>query len=420
MSKGKYIGNIDRDQLMELCKKYCCMFRIRATNVIPKNNFEHPLSASKCRDENGRPIKKGVTKDNGRVITADYLETTMTEQDFFTYERYYDQEHLDMFDCYIYYKAYLPTAFILSVLKLYKDKTELKGIQGKEVDYMLAKEMLNSTYGMTVTDIVRENLEYNIDNPRGYISNYEDENYNEEEYLGAQIAKYNSNPYRFLFYPWGVWITSYARANLFSGIRSIGEDYIYSDTDSIKFTNVEKHMDYINAYNKDIMDKLQEACHYHKIGFCATFPSNSAGEKKQLGVWDFEGVYDEFKTLGAKRYMWRKGDKYQITVAGINKVSGCEYIVKEAERINRQRKSKKDLFSPFDLFNLDLVVPKEYSGRNVLTYIDDPIEGDIKDYLGNIYHYKELSGIHMENSDYSFNPVDNFLEYLFTIREERW
>lgn len=431
MSKGKYVGTITRDQLMELCKNYCCMFRVRATNVIPKNNFEHPLSLSKCRNEDGKPLRyktkvdgenkhHNVTLDNGRIITAEYLETTMTEQDFFTYERYYDQETLELFDCYIYYKAYLPTPFIKSVLKLYKDKTELKGIPGREVDYLLSKEMLNSTYGMTVTDIVRENLEYSMNDPRGFTSNYEDEKYDEDEYLGAQIQRYNSNPYRFLFYPWGVWITSYARANLFSGIRSIGEDYIYSDTDSIKFTNVEKHMDYIETYNKDIMEKLRVACKYHKIGFCATFPTNSLGEKKQLGIWDFEGVYDEFKTLGAKRYMWRKGDKYSITVAGINKNSGKDFLVNEANRINERRKSKTNLFSPFDLFNLDLVVPKEYSGRLSLTYIDDEIEGDIKDYLGNEYHYHELSGIHMESSDYSFNPVDNFLEYLFTIREERW
>ena len=254
----------------------------------------------------------------------------------------------------------------------------------------------------------------------GYTSNYDDENYDEAKFLEEQIEKYNSNPYRFLFYPWGVWITSYARANLFSGIRSIGEDYIYSDTDSIKFTNIDKHTQYIEAYNKDIMEKLQKACKYHKIGFCATFPRNSLGETKQLGIWDFEGIYDEFKTLGAKRYMWRKGDEYQITVAGINKVSGCKYLLEQTERINKSRKSKKNLFSPFDLFNLDLVVPKEFSGRNVLTYIDEPIEGDIVDYTGRKYHYSELSGIHMESSDYSFNPVDNFLEYLFTIREERW
>ena len=155
MSKGEYIGTITEEKLYDLCKEYCCMFRIRAKNVIPINNYEHPLSSSKCRDKDGRPLKYGVAKDNGRVITAEYLETTMTEQDFFTYRRFYDQEELEIFDCYIYRKGYLPTVFIKSVLKLYRDKTVLKGILGKEIDYLLAKEMLNSTYGMTVTDIVR-------------------------------------------------------------------------------------------------------------------------------------------------------------------------------------------------------------------------------------------------------------------------
>lgn len=415
MDKGEYIGDISEEQLMLLCTEYCCMFRLRITNLVPLNGYEHPLSSSKCR--NG----VGIARDNGRVITAAYLETTMTEQDFFTFKRFYDAEKIEIFDCIRYRKGYLPSSFIKSVLKLYRDKTQLKGVEGKELDYLLSKEMLNSTYGMTVTDIVRELLEFDMDNARGYVSNYESDTYDEEEYFEKQISRYNSNPYRFLFYPWGVWITSYARANLFSGIRAIGRDYIYSDTDSIKFTNVDDHMDYIEAYNKDIMEKLRKACKYHKIGFCAVWPENSKGVKKQLGVWDFEGVYDEFKTLGAKRYMWRKGDEYQITVAGINKKSGMAYLLKEAERINKIRAKRNHApISPFDLFNLDLVVPKEYSGRNVLTYLDDPVEGDLVDYRGNQYHYKELSGIHMESTEYSFNPVDNFIEYLFTIREERW
>ena len=144
MSKGQYVGKITREQLNELCKDYCCMFRIKATYVTPLNNYEHPISASKCRGPNGKPLKHGVVKDNGRVITAEYLEITMTEQDFFTYERYYTQETLEFFDCYIYKKGYLPSVFIKAVLKLYRDKTALKGMKGKELDYALAKEMLNS------------------------------------------------------------------------------------------------------------------------------------------------------------------------------------------------------------------------------------------------------------------------------------
>jgi hypothetical protein len=313
---------------------------------------------------------------------------------------------------YVYEKAYLPTAFVKAILKLYCDKTTLKGVKGNELLYLLAKEMLNSTYGMTVTDIVREILEYDGEL---YHSNYDGMTKEEyAEFLKEQISRYNSNPYRFLFYPWGVWVTAYSRANLFSGIRACGSDYIYSDTDSIKILNPEAHKKYIEMYNADITEHLRKACEFHGIDFQLTRPKSIDGVEHPLGVWDFEGIYDEFMTLGAKRYMWRKGDEYSITVAGVNKFSGRNYLVEEAKRLG---------ISPFELFNNDLVIPPSHSGRITLTYLDGddtPIDGEVTDYLGNTYHYHEESAIHMEPSEYSFNSLDSFLKFLFTIREEQW
>lgn len=410
MSEGQYIGDSSRDKIYELSKDYCCLFRISGDYIISKNWNEHPLSSSKCRNLE-QPIR-----DNGRLVSARHFETTCTEQDFFTYEYFYSWENLKIYDLYIYEKAYLPTAFVKAVLKLYCDKTTLKGVEGSELLYLLAKEMLNSTYGMTVTDIVREILEYDGED---YHSNYD--GMTKEEYanfIKEQIARYNSNPYRFLFYPWGVWVTAYSRANLFSGIRACGNDYIYSDTDSIKILNPDSHMNYIKAYNADITQKIEEACRFHCIPedeiIKLTRPQSIDGVEHPLGVWDFEGIYDEFMTLGAKRYMWRKGDKWNLTVAGVNKHSAMEYLREEAER---QR------VSPFDLFNENLVIPPSHSGRITLTYLDGddvPIEGDVTDYLGNTYHYREESAIHMEPSDYHFNSLDSFLKFLFTIREEQW
>lgn len=404
MSSGKFIGEVTREQLIELCKNHCCMFRLEVNDLVSTTSIDHPISSSKCRN------LIGAIKDNGRIVTADHLEITITEQDFFTYEKFYNLDgNYRIFDLVAYEKFYLPTEFVKAILELYKDKTELKGVDGEEVNYLLAKEMLNSCYGMTVTDIVREILEYDGEN---YHSNYDDMTNEEyEAFLEKQIERYNSNPYRFLFYPWGVWVTAYARANLFSGIYACGKDYIYADTDSIKITNPEKHHSYIEAYNADITKHLKDACDFHGIDFSMTKPKSIDGKEHPLGVWDYEGTYDEFKTLGAKRYFWRKGDKYQITVAGINKISGCQYILRKAKQLK---------CSPFDLFNLDLVVPKEESGRNVLTYIDDETDGTIVDYRGNEYHFHEKSSIHMESTEYSFNPLDSFLEYLFTIREEMW
>lgn len=384
------------------------MFRVKIWNLEAKLDYDHPISLSKCRNET---IKEPLL-DNGRVYMAEYLETTITEQDLITYMEFYTWTDIEIFDCYEYVKQYLPTPFVLAILKLYKDKTELKGVDGEEINYMIAKGMLNSMYGMTVTDIVREELYYDDTLEEPFYSNYDnmtDEMYT--EYLKEQIERYNNNPYRFLFYAWGIWVTAYARRNLFTGIKACGKDYIYSDTDSIKILNYENHMDYINAYNAEVIEALKEACDFHEIDFSMTKPKNIKGEEKQLGIWEFEGVYDEFMTLGAKRYMWRQGDRWNLTVAGVNKISGMKYLRELAAKHNK---------SPFDFFNMDLEFPASHSGRNVLTYLDHEQTGTIYDYEGNPYDFYELSSIHMEATEYSLNPMKAFLDYLFQIREESW
>lgn len=408
IAQGKYLGLVSLNYILDHLDTHCYMFRVKIWDLESKLDYDHPISLSKCRNET---IKEPLL-DNGRVYMAEYLETTITEQDLLTYMEFYTWRDIEIFDCYEYVKQYLPRPFILAILKLYKDKTELKGVEGEEINYMIAKAMLNAMYGMTVTDIVREELYYDDTLDEPFFSNYDtmtDKMY--MEYLQEQIERYNNNPYRFLFYPWGIWVTAYARRNLFTGIKACGEDYIYSDTDSIKILNYEQHMDYINAYNEQVIKDLKAACEFHEIDFSMTKPKNIKGEEKQLGIWEFEGCFDEFMTLGAKRYMWRKGDKWNLTVAGVNKNTGMKYLLELAEKTHK---------SPFDFFNMELEFPKSHSGRNVLTYIDNEQVGTICDYNGVPYDFHELSSIHMEATEYSLNPMKAFLDYLFQIREESW
>lgn len=412
ISQGKYLGLVSLNYIIDHLDTHCYMFRVKIWNLEAKLDYDHPISLSKCRNET---IKEPLL-DNGRVYMAEYLETTITEQDLLTYMEFYTWTDIEIFDCYEYVKQYLPTPFVLAILKLYKDKTELKGVVGEEINYMIAKGMLNALYGMTVTDIVREELFYDDTLEEPFYSNYDnmtDEMY--EEYLKEQIERYNNNPYRFLFYAWGVWVTAYARRNLFTGIKACGKDYVYSDTDSIKILNYEEHMDYINEYNAEAVKALEEACDFHEIDFSMTKPKNIKGEEKQLGIWEFEGVYDEFMTLGAKRYMWKRingsEEEWNLTVAGVNKYSGMKYLRELAAKSHK---------TPFDFFNMELEFPASHSGRNVLTYLDHEQKGTIVDYQGKPYDFHELSSIHMEATEYSLNPMKAFLDYLFQIREESW
>ena len=325
---------------------------------------------------------------------------TVTEQDFFVIQEFYNFDLDGVYNFRIYEKGYLPTAFVKAILKLYKDKTELKDIAEEIVNYMISKNMINAAYGMIVTDIVREIIEYQNDQ---FQSTKPD--------LKEAIKKYNTAVKRFLFYPWGVWVTSYARANLFSGVLACGKDYIYSDTDSIKIVNYESHMDYIERYNKTVMEKLKRAADFHKIELDEFSPRNRKGKPKPLGVWDFEGVFERFKTVGAKRYMFEKDGEYSLTVAGVNKKKAMEYIL-------------KNYADPFDGLEEGLIVPGDYSGRLLLDYCkDEPCSGRVKDYLGEWGEFSELSYIHMEPTTYELTYSDDykaFTDMLLEIKEDSW
>lgn len=398
MSKGTLIGEIeDWDELQMYLHKYCCLFDVTLTNVMPKVDYDHPISVSKL-------IKSsGVREDNGRVVSAESITLTMTEQDWFTFEEFYEYETYDFKYFRIYEKRFLPKPFYRAILELYKRKTILKDVEGEEINYMISKNMLNAAYGMIVTDIVRDVLDYD---------------YNESEYipptkpnLEEAIERYNTSKKRFLFYPWGVWVTAYARRNLFSGILACGDDYIYSDTDSIKIFNPEKHMDYIESYNNNLLSRINSIAKYLGIDPEEYSPKNKKGVPKPIGIWEYEGKYKRFKTLGAKRYLVEKQDgSYVLTVAGVNKKKACQYLVEKYK-------------DPFKGFTHDLIVPAEYSGRLTLTYIDKPCDGLGTDYLGNKAEYHEKSFIHMEPSDYNLtmsSEYRGFINLMYGIKEDSW
>lgn len=394
MSKSEVIEKIyDENEFKKYLNKYCCLMDIRLHNIVPKLNYDHPMSLSKLID-----VKNPVV-DNGRIVAAESLTITCTEQDYFVYREFYDWDEFEIKRLRVYKKGYLPTPFVKAILELYKRKTMLKDVDGEEINYMISKNMLNSAYGMAVTDIVRNEIDYVNDEFSSTKSDIQD-----------AISKYNNGKRRFLFYPWGVWVTAYSRANLFSGIIACGDDYIYSDTDSIKILNPEKHMDYINEYNEQIQGKLQKAAEFHHIDPKEFSPVNKNGKPKPIGVWDYEGTYDRFKTIGAKRYIVQRGDNYFLTVAGVNKTKARDYLVKTCR-------------DPFDGLSDSLRVPAEYSGRLTLTYIDEPVSGEVRDYLGQVGEFSELSCVHMEPSDYELTLSDEykaFLNTLFEIKEDSW
>ena len=397
MSQGRKVKIRDKATFNDYLRKYCCIFDIKFTNLKAKHLYDNYISSSKCSKISNEILS------NGRVVSADELITTITNVDYDIIKSNYTWVKIAIGTMYIYDKEYLPLPIFESLLELYKDKTTLKGVQGREVDYMLAKENLNSIYGMIVTDICRESHNYVNDEWE------DDENIDYDE----DINDYNNDMRRFLFYPWGVFVTAYARRNLWLGIHEFGRtnDYIYSDTDSIKCLNPAKHVDFINRYNSMVLSKLKRAANHYNLSIDDFRPRSQKGVEKLIGVWDNEGnddyiAYKVFKTLGAKRYMILDNDyKLSITVSGLNKSVTVPYLIK-----------KHGKYGAFKAFNEGLHIPINSTGKNTHTYVDNGINGYLTDYQGNIDKYNEKSYIHLEEQDYTLSINQNYLDYIDNVK----
>lgn len=402
MTNGRLVEIKDKNDFNEYIKYYCCLFDVTFFNLQSTIWFEHYISQSHCYS----CINPKV--DNGRLISADEISITLTEQDYKIIEKTYTWDKMRVKNFRIYQRDYLPKEFILAIINLYQKKTQLKNVVGMEAEYLNSKELLNSCYGMSVTDICRDEITFNMEtntwNEINTEINYE-----------TSINKYNDSKTRFLAYQWGVWVTAYARANLWNGILSIGNDYCYSDTDSLKIINNKNHSKYFTDYNDRIVKKLHKMCDYYNIPFEMVAPKTIKGETKVIGLWDYEYTCD-FKTLGSKRYITKIGEEYEITIAGLNKNTTMDYLVKTNKNI-------------FDFFRNGMYIPATYTidgiiyvgtGKNTHTYIDSERDGIVKDYLGKYYEYHVDSCIHMEEADYTLSLASEFIELLLQIERKEY
>lgn len=403
-SKGK-LCYPDIEEVMENIDVFGYVLDIEMYGVQSTSLQEDYLSYSRCVE------CRGYTLNNGRVNQAEYIHIVITSVDLDVILKTYTcYGGIKIIRAYRYYLAYLPTDFIKEMLSYYVGKTTLKNVAGREEEYLNKKEMLNSFYGMMVTSPLRPNILY-----KG------DEWITEEIPIEKGISKYNNNPNRFMCFIVGVFVTAYARRNLWSGILSVGADYVYSDTDSIKILNYEDHKQYFEDYNNGVIERLQRACEYHKIPWDMVAPKTIKGVEKILGVWDCESTtpdtptYSRFKTLGAKRYMVEDYTTHEIslTISGLNKKKAIPYLL---ETYGRDK-----IFEVFrdDEFHIDnMFIPKGKSGRTISTYIDDETSGEVVDYLGNVGTYHELSSVHIAEGTYTLSLSKDYIKFLFGIRNE--
>lgn len=296
------------DMLDDYNDRYCTIAYYAFENVKLKKGIPFPyIPYSKCI-EFIPPSYEGRFKGkeycyNGRVLEADFIKIAMTNYDYqiFINQYDYDDENVRVEDFYYSYKGFLPKELTNTVIEFFTLKSRLKGIEEKEYEYMKSKNKLNSLYGMIVTDIIRQENLFKDQWEKG-------ENSTLEEYYSSRNS--------FLTYQWGLFVTAICRTNLQKAIDKIGLDCVYIDTDSVKY--VGKHDDVFEQINQEMIDWCTQNDIINSV--------NVGNHKYFLGLYDKEKGYDEFVTLGAKKYAFKQSNKIGITVAGLNKKSGAKEL----------------------------------------------------------------------------------------------
>lgn len=307
--------------------------RVKMWNVRLKNPYWGApyLSRHKCR-----MLQCGTNDiDNGRVLRAVYLETSFTDVDFRIFLDEYDADQIEVFDVATARYGKLPAKLLDVVRDYYVRKTALKDVPGSEILYVKSKNKLNSIYGMMAQNPVKHSIKeignepidhvlddynyYRIDDGFAKCMVGDTSGYAEVDEDDAEILnKYNRRA--FLCYQWGVWTTAWARYELEEGLKlahADGAAFVYADTDSVKYIG---DIDW-RSYN-DLKKRLST-----KNG---AFADDIHGTRHYMGVYEFEGSYKQFRTLGAKKYAYvTEDDQLHITIAGVGKSKGAAELAEK-------------------------------------------------------------------------------------------
>lgn len=352
----------------EIRNEYCSLLEVRYENIRYTGSCGNPyISESKC---DHIPVNKNnrtdIVLDNGRIGYANWLEMTVTDVDLDIIREEYTYDKMFIRSCWICKKEYLPEEFRQVLRDLFTAKTQLKGVD--DYEYNRSKSRINASYGMTVQRVDRDNWEY-ADGE--YVSTVGD--------LDELLDKYYKSRNSFLRYEWGVWCTAYARQRLRMGLHVAGRRAVYCDTDSVKADG-----DFIQAFeelNKELRAKAEAA---------GAYADDRKGIRHYMGVFEYEGTYDEFRTLGAKKYGYKVGDEITTTIAGVNKKRGSDFFSDNG----------------LDALHDGTVIPR--SGHLVAYYNDDDIHTITVDHC----EMTTASNIALVDDTYTIGMTGEYLDLL--------
>lgn len=361
---------------------YCTMFDLILINAEIKEDITVPyISISKMLIIKGSNMR---ASDNGRYLGGiEAIRISIFGCELPIILRQYDFSDAFIIKGYYTHKGYMPDIIRKFVLNLYEKKTKLKGVEGSEIEYTLAKTYVNGVFGMAYTDPVRISYELNEE---GNI--IECETPNIDEFL----VKYQRSISYFMPYVWGAMAAALGRLQLQSMIEAAGDNFIYCDTDSIFAIDDWEMRHYIDVLNMKIKIKNSEC------GLKTSY-ENIRGIKQELMLIDEEKKCEYFKTFGAKKYITVEDGKLTCTIAGVPKKKGAEVI------------------GTPENFQLGLNFPGAITGKSCLWYNEAP-NFELKDDKGR--KIEIYSNVAMLPCDYLLNMSKEYQECLSIEGNFHW
>ena len=238
--------------------------------------------------------------DNGRILYARTCETTLTELDLDIVLRQYHFSKVLVKTAMVAQKDYLPEKYREVIMKYYEKKTSLKGATDDDEIYQYNKNkaLVNAVFGCSCQDPIHSEILYD-DGAYTNINLYDDPEKAAEALQKAHFP-----------YQWGVYVSALGRHALQDAIDIAGYDrMVYCDTDSVKVLG-DIDLTELNKKRRKLAERMGAVAKDRK------------GKNHPVGVFESEGVYDRFVTLGAKRYAYEKEEKHgylHVTVSGVSK-----------------------------------------------------------------------------------------------------
>ena len=355
------------------------------------------VSASKCTE-----LSTDAILDNGRVVKCDRVRLTMTDVDFDIIRRAYKWANYEILTAYKSRYGLLPTPYVDYIMQLYAAKTELKQSdddpdfdETKYGEYTRSKQYINALYGMMLTSPLNPDVRY-TDNEWQPVTDLTDEEI-------AEKLREMSEPYHsFLAYQWGIWVTAWARHNLYDIIFADPNKCVYNDTDSVKHFASPRIEKAITDYNTANERRIKANLRAHGIDRPCTYVDYK-GNAHTIGNFEPDGGYEQYITFGAKKYAYIDDKKHKIgiTVSGLNK----KLAVNEPEIIADGLRA----------FRNDKVFGIEYSGRLTSRYTEEQPEIDVYDESGNKYHVHHKIGVSLIPTTYTLHNYPNADDIIISM-----